>query len=119
MPTIHVNGTPVRYDATGAGPTAVLLHGGGLDDARLSWTALTPRVAEHATVVAPDLPGFGGSPLGATEPTVTGYAHWFVAFLDTIGFRRCIVAGLSLGGVVAIRTALDAPGRVAGVLGCA
>jgi pimeloyl-ACP methyl ester carboxylesterase len=120
MPTIDVNGTAVRYDSTGtADPVVVLLHGGGLDDARLSWAALTPRVAERATVVAPDLPGFGDSPLGTTEPTVNGYAHWFAAFLDTIGVRRCIVAGLSLGGAVAIRTALDAPDRVAGLLGCA
>jgi pimeloyl-ACP methyl ester carboxylesterase len=106
-------------DGAVEGPTVVLLHGGGLDDARLSWTALTPRVAGHATVVTPDLPGVGDSPLGATEPTVNGYAGWFVAFLDALGVRRCIVAGLSLGGAVAIRTALDAPDRVAGLLGCA
>jgi pimeloyl-ACP methyl ester carboxylesterase len=118
MPTIDVNGSAVRYDSTGTGPVVVLLHGGGLDDARLSWSALTPRVAEHATVVAPDLPGFGESPLGSTPPTVNGYARWFLAFLDAVGVRRCLVAGLSLGGAVAIRTALDAPDRVAGMLGC-
>jgi len=92
MPTIDVNGTPVHYDSTGAGPAVVLLHGGGLDDARLSWAALTPRVAAHATVVAPDLPGFGDSPLGATQPTGDGYAGWFVAFLDAPSVRRCLVA---------------------------
>jgi hypothetical protein len=40
-------------DGAVEGPTVVLLHGGGLDDAGLSWTALTPRVAGHATVVTP------------------------------------------------------------------
>ena len=37
MPTVEVLDSPVRYDSTGTGPTVVLLHGGGLDDARLSW----------------------------------------------------------------------------------
>jgi pimeloyl-ACP methyl ester carboxylesterase len=119
MPTIDVNGAPVRYDATGIGPTVVLLHGGGLDDARLSWSTLTPRLADQVTVVAPDLPGFGHSPLGSTTPSVVGYSGWLVGFLDAVGVRRCLLAGLSLGGAVAIRTALDVPDRVAGVLGCA
>jgi pimeloyl-ACP methyl ester carboxylesterase len=119
MPTVDVRNTPVRYDSTGAGPAVVLLHGGGLDDARLSWGPLTARVAERAMVVAPDLPGFGGSPLGTTRPSVVGYASWLAAFLDAIGVRRCLLGGLSLGGAVAIRTALDAPGRVTSLLGCA
>ena len=97
----------------------MLLHGGGLDDARLSWSAITPRVATRATLVAPDLPGFGDSPLGSTTPSVAGYSSWLVAFLDAVGVRRCLVAGLSLGGAVAIRTALDVPERVVAVLGCA
>jgi pimeloyl-ACP methyl ester carboxylesterase len=119
MTTIDVHGTAVRYDSTGTGRTVVLLHGGGLDDAWLSWSPISPRVAEHATVIAPDLPGFGGSALGITEPTANGYARWFVAFLDAVGVRRCLVAGLSLGGAVALRAALDVPDRVSGVLGCA
>jgi pimeloyl-ACP methyl ester carboxylesterase len=119
MPKIDVRGTPVRYDWAGTGPVvAVLLHGGGLDDARLSWSALTPRAAEHATVIAPDLPGFGDSPLGATTPSVVGYADWLVAFLDAVSVRRCLLAGLSLGAAVALRTALNVPDRVSGVLGC-
>ena len=119
MPMINVQGTPVHYHLTGTGPAVVLLHGGGLDDAQLSWGLLTALLAGRAMVVAPDLPGFGDSSLGATRPTVTGYASWLVAFMDAVGLPRCVLSGLSLGGAVAIRTALDAPGRVAGVLGCA
>ncbi|HJY46734.1 MAG TPA: alpha/beta fold hydrolase [Propionibacteriaceae bacterium] len=119
MPTIDVQGTPVHYQRTGTGSAVVLLHGGGLDDAQLSWGPLTPLLVGRAMVIAPDLPGFGDSPLGATPPTVAGYASWLAAFLDAVGLPRCVLGGLSLGGAVAIRTALDAPDRVSGVLGCA
>jgi pimeloyl-ACP methyl ester carboxylesterase len=51
-----------------------VLHGGGLDSARLSWAPLTPRLAMHVDVLAPDLPGYGGSTLGTTPPSVAGYA---------------------------------------------
>ena len=74
MPVLTVHGFPVRYDRVGDGPTVVLLHGGGLDSAQLSWAPLTSRLVAHADVICPDLPGYGGSPLGTTSPTVAGYA---------------------------------------------
>lgn len=118
MPFLTVRDCPVHYDRTGNGPTVVLLHGGGLDSAQLSWAPLTPRLVPHADVIAPDLPGYGGSPLGATPPTVVGYAGWLRAFLDAVGVRRCVLGGLSLGGAIALRTALDDPDRVRGLLVC-
>ena len=118
MPFLTVHDCPVRYDRTGNGPTVVLLHGGGLDSAQLSWAPLTPHLAPLADVIAPDLPGYGGSPLGATAPTVAGYAGWLRAFLDAAGVRRCVLGGLSLGGAIALRTALDDPDRVSGLLVC-
>src|SRR5262249_30266597 len=70
----------------------------------------------HAQLLAPDLPGYGGSPLGSTEPTLEGYRRWLLAFLDAAGIQTAILAGLSLGGGIALRTALDAPARVAGLV---
>lgn len=118
MPFLPVHDSPVHHDRTGSGPAVVLLHGGGLDSARLSWASLTPRIAGHVEVIAPDLPGYGGSPLGTTPPTVAGYAAWLRAFLDAAGLRRCVLGGLSLGSAIALRTALDDPARVSGLLAC-
>ena len=95
MPTIDVQGTPVHYQPTGTGSAVVLLHGGGLDDAQLSWGPLTPLLVGRAMVIAPDLPGFGDSPLGATPPTVAGYASWLAAFLDAVGLPRCVLRTLA------------------------
>jgi hypothetical protein len=72
------------------------------------WPVLTP----HARLVAPDLSGCGGSPLGGITPTVEGYRAWLLGFLDACRIGRAAVAGLSLGAAVAVRTALDAPHRV-------
>jgi pimeloyl-ACP methyl ester carboxylesterase len=119
MPIVTVDGAPVRYDRAGSGPSLVLLHGGGLDDARLSWAPLMPLVTRSADVIAPDLPGYGDSPLGRTPASITGYAAWLAAFLDALSVRECVLGGLSLGGAVALRTAIDSPQRVAALLGCA
>src|SRR5262245_43739306 len=116
---VTVAGAPVRVYRAGSGPTLVLLHGGGLDDAQLSWAPIWPALTAHAQLVAPDLPGYGASPLGHTEPTLAGYQMWLLAFLDTLGIEQAILVGLSLGGGIALRTALDAPTRVAGLVGLA
>src|SRR5499427_4082566 len=113
---ITVAGSPVRVYRAGAGTALVLLHGGGLDDAQLSWAPVWPALTGHAQLLAPDLPGYGGSPLGQTAPTLEGYQAWLLAFLDAAGLQRAVLAGLSLGGGIALRTALDAPARVAGLV---
>src|SRR5262245_58253256 len=114
--TITVAGSPVRAYRAGAGPTLVLLHGGGLDDAQLSWAPAWPALTIHARLLAPDLPGYGGSPLGRTAPTLEGYRTWLLAFLDAAGIQTAVAAGMSLGGGIALRAALDAPARIAGLV---
>jgi pimeloyl-ACP methyl ester carboxylesterase len=113
---LTVAGSPVRAYRAGAGPALVLLHGDGLDDAQLSWAPLWPALAGHARLLAPDLPGYGASALGDTAPTLEGYRAWLLAFLDAAGLQTAVLAGLSLGGGIALRTALDAPARVAGLV---
>jgi pimeloyl-ACP methyl ester carboxylesterase len=76
-------------------------------------------LARTAQLVAPDLPGFGASTLGATRPTLAGYRDWLLAFLDTCRLRTAILVGLSMGGGIALRTAIDAPERVSALVLCA
>ena len=119
---VTVTGAPVRaYRALPdpGRPTLVLLHGGGIDSARLSWELIWPVLTRTFTVVAPDLPGFGASPLGRTAPTLAGYQSWLTSFLDVCRLPRVLLVGLSLGGGIAERTALDRPSRVSGLVLCA
>src|SRR5262252_9251523 len=111
---------PLRHDETtitvAGSPVRAYRAGGGLDDAQLSWAPLWPALTSHARLLAPDLPGYGGSPLGPTAPTLAGYRAWLLAFLDAAGIQTAVLAGLSLGGGIALRTALDAPARVGGLV---
>ncbi len=119
---LAVAGSPVRAFRTQRvpdGPAIVLLHGGSLDSARLSWEPIWPRLARTAQLVAPDLPGYGASVLGATRPTLAGYRDWLLAFLDACELRTVVLVGLSMGGGIALRTAVDAPERVSALVLCA
>lgn len=112
----RVAGQPVHGYRTGTGPSVVLLHGGGLDSAHLSWAPVWSRLQGRADLLAPDLPGYGDTPLGDTLPTLAGYRRWLEGLLDAAGVDRAVLAGVSLGGGIAVRTALDAPARVAGLV---
>jgi 3-oxoadipate enol-lactonase len=91
----------------GAGPDVLLLHA-GIADSRM-WERLADRLvaAGHRTV-APDLRGFGRTPL---EPGVVSNAADLVALLDELGIDRAAVVGASFGARTALELALRAPDR--------
>lgn len=68
-------------------------------------------------VIAPDLRGFGGTPLAAP---------WFIEHaagdlfetLDGLGVEKAVLVGLSMGGYVALRAAEKAPARVKALVLC-
>jgi pimeloyl-ACP methyl ester carboxylesterase len=112
---IEVAGLPIRYLSAGTGPPLVLLH--GADDNALDWRWVMPALATTHRVYAPDLPG---SPDSA-RPTADGYSpaffERFVAnFLDALEVERAILAGNSLGGLMALRLPLSQPTRVAALI---
>jgi pimeloyl-ACP methyl ester carboxylesterase len=115
--TAVVAGRPARYGTAGTGPPIVFLHGWGVDD-RAYEPALRLLAAGGARVVAPALPGFGGTPaLTREEQSFAGYARWVAAFLDEVGIDEpAVVVGHSFGGGVAVAFAHDHPDRVSGLV---
>jgi pimeloyl-ACP methyl ester carboxylesterase len=71
--------------------------------------------AEGHQVLAPDLPGFGATPL-SQEERLSDFAGHARACLDRAKVERAVVCGLSMGGYVALRLFSQAPERFAGLL---
>jgi len=109
VPELHLNGVALHYEQAGAGDPVVVIHG-----AAASASSVEPLVrglGERRLVVAPDLRGMGRSePVEQVAPTA--WVDDLVALLDALGIERTHVVGVSLGARVAMRLALDAPGRV-------
>lgn len=113
MATIERGGARVRYDLLGEGPPLLLTHG-LLTDGRL-WAPLLPALASRYRVINVDLRGHRGST--APSPfSLEDLADDCLAILDAEGFERAAIAGLSMGGMTAMRLALRAPERVAALL---
>jgi len=107
---IVVGGRAAHYGEAGTGPTVLFLHGWGLDH-KVYKRSLARLVTTGLHIVAPALPGFGGTPAlprGAT--TLEGYAAWVGEFLRSSGTKGPIlVMGHSFGGGVAIKLSHDRP----------
>ncbi|WP_267642845.1 alpha/beta fold hydrolase [Haloarchaeobius amylolyticus] len=93
-------------------PPVVLLHGGGLDEARLSWRHLLPALADEHHVLAPDWPGYGSSGPASRQPSLRYYADVLAEFCDELGLERVSLVGISMGGGIALQFATDHTDRV-------
>lgn len=106
-------GHVMRWGDTG--PRVLLVH--GLDGSAANWMLVGSLLAEDHRVLAPDLPGFGRSPLGNHARTIRGHADHLARLLanDGVGLATTVV-GNSLGGVIALALAERHPALVDGVV---
>jgi pimeloyl-ACP methyl ester carboxylesterase len=90
-------------------PCVVFVHGAMADHG--NFTLLARWFAHHGwAVLAPDLPGHMRS-AGPALASVEAMADWVLALLDAAGVQRAVLAGHSLGSLVALEAAARAPGR--------
>lgn len=79
-----------------------------------AYRPLLVELAKRFHVLAPDMPGAGGTPMPRGEATLVGFAQDVGEFLDARGVKPEVVIGHSLGGAVgiALAGARGYPGRV-------
>lgn len=94
-------------------PTLVLVHGYPFD--HTLWDHVVPLLGDEAQVLTPDLRGFGGRSLGTDAPSLGRMADDLKELLDQQTIRRAVVAGMSMGGYVALAFAEHYPERLAGL----
>ena len=90
----------------------LILHGGGLDAAGLSFRTTIPVLAEQHCVFAPDWPGFGRSDPMPMAWRVEECVDFVGEILDALDLKRVSLIGVSMGGAFALGFTLRAPERI-------
>ncbi len=92
--TLPINGVPIHFARTGAGPSLILLH--GWPEFWLTWKPVMERLASRFDLIAPDLRGFGES--GHPDPAPSDQVGPDVHLTDLEGL--CAALGLGRIGIV-------------------
>lgn len=96
---------------TGTGNDLVLLHGWGMNSG--AFTEFLPYLSDDLRITTIDLPGFGENNQLVPSPyTVATLAEHIAPYLPD----NCIVAGWSLGGLVAQQLALQCGDKIAALI---
>lgn len=94
-------------------PAIVLIHGAQNDHS--VWALQSRYLAHHGhAVLAVDLPGHGRSS-GPALASVEAMADWILALLRTAGVSRALLAGHSMGSLIALEASRRSPETVAGL----
>lgn len=106
----NVNGLNLYYESHGAGKPLILVHGGlgviGMFEHNL------PALAENHQVIAVELQGHGHTADIDRPLSFEGMADDIAALVKDLGIGRADVLGYSLGGGVALQTAIRHPNLV-------
>ena len=114
MTDVLVDGMRIAYRRRGHGAPLVLFHG-AFEDSR-AWDTEIDRLSNHLDVIAWDAPGCGSSedvPAGWND---ADWADVSAGFIAALGLTRPVVAGFSLGSVIALLLARDHPASVGGLV---
>ena len=114
MPNCTVNGLSVSYVDEGSGPVVLLVHGWGAPAE--TYRLIIDHLRTRFRVVAPDLPGFGGSQEPPVPWTPDDFADFLQAFAAGLGITEmAAVIGHSNGGRVLLKwiTRAGLPVRIA------
>lgn len=114
--TLELEGRRARFVEAGSGPPCVIVHGLGLSGS--FWAQHLPPLAAAAgaRILAPDLPGFGGTPGPWLGQSVEETARWLLAFATALGLEAPAWVGHSLAAHAVIELAVRDPARARGVV---
>ena len=108
----HLDGIKINYVIGGEGPPLLLLH--GYPQTHAMWHKIAAPLAEHFTVIASDLRGYGDSDKPPSDDQHTPYSKRAsgndqIQLMQSLGFTTFQLIGHDRGGRVGHRMALDHP----------
>lgn len=104
--------TLLHHEVEGARTGPPLLMGGSLGSSLSMWGPQLPALADHLSVVRFDHRGHGRSPVPPGPYTIEAMGRDVLTLLDWLGLERASYCGLSIGGMVGIWLAANAPERI-------
>ena len=103
----------IRYYRAGtSGPPIILLHGGVLDSSELAYGEVVPRLARDYQLYVLDWPEHGHSWPWSAGTTEADLGDVLGRMIEHWGLDRINLVGMSQGGGIAVRYAIDHPDRV-------
>lgn len=107
--SVRVHGHRRSFLVAGDGPPLVLIHGIGND--HTSWLPVLPALAEHYTVIVPDLLGHGQSDKPRADYSLGGFANGLRDLLTVLRIKKASLIGHSFGGGIATQFSYQFPER--------
>jgi pimeloyl-ACP methyl ester carboxylesterase len=114
MSIIVIDRQVVHYEVLGRGRPVLFLHG-WLGSWRY-WFPTMDHLKSRYRTYSFDFWGFGDSRRSNTAETIQNYSDQVIRFLDELGIDRVPLVGHSMGGMVALKTAIDHPRRISRVV---
>jgi pimeloyl-ACP methyl ester carboxylesterase len=108
--TVDIDGLVHYYDFGGSGPPLVCVH--GLGGAAINWMAVGDELARDYRVLAPDLRGFGETPLAGGLSTIDANQRLLDRFIREVAGSAVVLVGNSMGGLLSTLQAARHPETV-------
>src|SRR5688572_17681973 len=89
----------------------VLIHGYPFD--HTLWDPIVERLKGKVRLIVPDLPGFGRTPVSSAEPSIDRMGDYIADLLAKQNCESAVIAGMSMGGYVALSFAEKHPAKLA------
>ncbi len=112
---ISADGVEIRFDVQGEGePALVFVH--GWSGNRTNWDVQMDYFSDKYKVIAIDLAGFGESSNIRNNWTMDAFAKDVVAVINQLNIDNVILVGYSMGTPVVLKTAIQIPRKVVGII---
>ncbi len=103
-------GTVIAHTDMGDGDPIIFIH--GLGSYISAWNKNLSTLSQHFRCLAIDLPGYGKSSKILHSGTMEYYSSVVIKLMDKLGINRANICGHSMGGVIALKLAIEYPERL-------
>lgn len=107
MPTLPIRDTQLYYESAGAGQPILFIH--GLGSSTRDWQLQLDHFSSRYHMVTMDVRGHGRSAKPPGPYSVPQFAADVIALIHTLELERPHIVGISMGGMIALQIAIDAP----------